>query len=97
MVDNNVENQQAVQKMANQIRVAFFLSLLTNLYDIYHFINTSGELRQGISIMFGVLGTALIWQLSKELRAGKNWLCITGLQRCSLVSRAGSLWMLHLN
>ena len=72
MVANNVNNQQAVQKMANQIRVAFFLSLLTNLYDIYHFINTSGEFRQGMSIAFGVLGTALIWQLGRELRAGKK-------------------------
>jgi hypothetical protein len=72
MVNNNVNNQQAVQKMANQIRVAFFLSLLTNLYDIYHFINTFGEFRQGMSITFGVLGTALIWQLGRELRAGKK-------------------------
>jgi hypothetical protein len=95
MVANNVENQQAVQKMANQIRVAFFLSLLTNLYDIYHFINTSGEFRQGMSIMFGVLGTGLIWQLG--FGQGKNWLCITGLDCCSLVPRAGSFWMPHLN
>ena len=72
MVDNNVKNQQAVQNMANQIRVAFFLSLLTNLYEIYHFINTSGEIRQAMSITFGVLGTALLWQLGRELRAGKK-------------------------
>ena len=72
MVDNNVNDQQAVQKMSNQIGVAFFLSLLTNLYDIYHFINTSGEFRQGMSITFGVLGTALIWQFGRELRAGKK-------------------------
>lgn len=58
--------------MANQIRVAFFLSLLTNLYDIYHFINASGELRQGMSITLGALGTGLIWLIGKELRAGKK-------------------------
>ncbi len=72
MVDHNAKNQQAVQKMANQIRVAFFLSLLTNLYDIYHFINASGELRQGMSITLGALGTGLIWLIGKELRAGKK-------------------------
>lgn len=72
MVDNDVKNQQAVQKMANGIRVAFFLSLLTSLYDIYHFINTSGGFRQGMSITFGVLGTGLMWQLGRELRAGKK-------------------------
>lgn len=72
MDDSNANNQQAVQKMANQIRIAFFLSLLTNLYDIYRFIDTSGELRQGMSILFGVLGTGLIWLIGRELRAGKK-------------------------
>jgi hypothetical protein len=72
MVDHNAKNQQAVQNMANRIRVAFFLSLLTNLYDIYHFINASGELRQGMSITLGALGTGLIWLIGKELRAGKK-------------------------
>ena len=72
MVDHNAKNQQAVQKMANGIKVAFFLSLLTDLYEIYHFVNNSGELRQGISIAFGVLGTGLIWQFGRELRAGKR-------------------------
>jgi hypothetical protein len=72
MDDKDVNNQQAVQNMANQIRVAFFLSLLTNLYDIYHFISTSGELRQGMSITLGILGTGLIWLIGRELRAGKK-------------------------
>ena len=72
MDDSNANNQQAVQKMANQIRIAFFLSLLTNLYDIYRFIDTSGELRQGMSVLFGVLGTGLVWLIGRELRAGKR-------------------------
>ncbi len=72
MIDNNVKNQKAVQKMANEIRVAFFLSLLTNLYDIYQFIDNSGEVRQGLSILLGVLGTGLIWHVGRELRAGRK-------------------------
>jgi hypothetical protein len=72
MIDNNVENQQAVQKMANQIRFAFFLCLLTSLFEVYHFLNSSGELRQGMSIALGLLGTGLIWQVGRELRAGKK-------------------------
>ena len=79
MVDHNAKNQQTIQKMANGIRVAFFLSLLTDLYDIYHFINTSGELRQGISITLGLLGTGLIWQFGRELRAGKKLALYTWL------------------
>jgi hypothetical protein len=72
MVDNNVANQQAVRKMANGIRLAFFLSLITNLYDIYRFITMSGELREGFSIAFGILGTILLWQLSSKLQQEKK-------------------------
>ena len=103
MVDNNVKNQRAVQKMAKEIRVAFILSLLTNLYDIYHFINTSGEFRQGMSIMFGVLGTGLIWQLGRELRAGKKlalyyWLglLLVGASRWIFVDAAFELSIISI-
>jgi hypothetical protein len=72
MDNTSVNNQQAVQKMANGIRVAFFLSLLTDLYAIYDFINASGELRHGMSILLGVLGTGFMWLMGRELRAGKK-------------------------
>jgi hypothetical protein len=103
MVDKDTKHQQAVQKMANQIRVAFFLSLLTNLYDIYGFINTSGELRQGMSILFGFLGTGLIWLLGRELRAGKKlalyyWLglLLVGTSRWVFVDAAFELNILSM-
>ena len=95
MVATNVKNQQAVQNMAGQIRAAFFLSLLTNLYELYDFFNTAGDLRQGVSIMLGVLGTGLLWFISKELRAGKKlalyyWLglLLAGASRWVLVNAA---------
>jgi hypothetical protein len=72
MIDNNATNQQAPRKMANGVRMAFFLSLITDVYDIYRFINGSGELRQGISIAVGILGTILIWQLSRQLWVEKK-------------------------
>jgi hypothetical protein len=72
MIDNHAPNQQAVRKMASGVRMAFFLSLITDLYDIYRFVDTSGELRQGISIAVGIFGTILIWQLSRQLQAEKK-------------------------
>jgi hypothetical protein len=72
MSNNNAINQQAFRKMANGIRLAFFLSLITNIFDIYDFISETGELREGMSIAFGILGTILLWQLSSTLRAEKK-------------------------
>ena len=95
MVATNVKNQQAVQNMAGQIRAAFFLSLLTNLYELYDFFNTAGDLRQGVSIMLGILGTGLLWFISKELRSGRKlalyyWLglLLAGASRWVLVNAA---------
>ena len=94
----NVKNQQAVQKMAGQIRAAFFLSLLTNLYEGYHFFNASGDFRQAVNILLGVLGTGLLWFLSQELRFGKRlalyyWLglLLVGASRWVLLN-AGFEW-----
>ena len=72
MVANTIVNQSAVQKMAQGIRLAFYLSLIINVYDIYRFIDKSGELREGISVAFGILGTMLLWQLSNKLQAEKK-------------------------
>lgn len=98
MVDNNVANHQAVRKMANGIRFAFFISLITNMYDIYRFITMSGELREGISIALGILGTMLLWQLSSKLQAEKKqtlyyWLALLfiGYIRYIFVDAAFSL------
>jgi hypothetical protein len=71
-MDNTATNQQAVRKMANGIRFAFFLSLITDIYDIYRFMTASGGLRQGISIAIGILGTVILWQLASTLRAEKK-------------------------
>lgn len=98
MVDNNVANHQAVRKMASGIRFAFFISLITNMYDIYRFITMSGELREGISIALGILGTMLLWQLSSKLQAEKKqtlyyWLALLfiGYIRYIFVDAAFSL------
>lgn len=98
MLNNNATNQQAVRKMANGIRLAFFLSLITDIYDIYRFITISGELREGISIALGILGTILLWQLSSTLQAEKKqaiyyWLALlfVGYIRYIFVDAALSL------
>ena len=103
MNNDNTTNQQAVRKMAQGIRFAFFLSLITNVYEIYRFINESGELREGISIAFGILGTILLWQLSSTLQTEKKqalyyWLALlfVGYIRYIFVDGAFSLSVISI-
>lgn len=84
MSDEKLQNQNAVQKMAGSMRTVFFLSLITNAYDVYRYASTPGDLRQGLSIALGIIGTALIWQLSRELQVGRKqalycWLAVAML------------------
>ena len=72
MTDKNAKNQQSVRKMADSMKIVFYLSLATNAYDIYRFISALGEIRQGIGIVLGIIGTILIWQFGKALRAEKK-------------------------
>ena len=58
--------------MADGVRLAVFLSLANNIYEIYRFMKEPGNIAQGTSIVFGIVGTFLIWQCSKELRAEKK-------------------------
>jgi hypothetical protein len=81
MIVKNAKNQQSVRKMADSMKTVFYLSLATNAYDIYRFISASGEIRQGIGIVLGIIGTILLWQFSKALQAEKKqalyyWLAV---------------------
>lgn len=58
--------------MADGVRVAVFLSLANNIYEIYHFMREPGDLARGLSIALGIVGTLLIWQCGRELRAEKK-------------------------
>ena len=88
MIDDNAKFRKAMQRMANSMRTVFYISLMINIYDIYRFFNTAGEVRKGVSISLGIIGTILIWQFGRELRAGKKealsyWLAavMTGMIR----------------
>ena len=72
MTDKNAKNQQSVRKMADSMKTVFYLSLATNAYDVYRFMSAPGEIRQGIGIVLGIIGTILIWQFGKALRAEKK-------------------------
>jgi hypothetical protein len=81
MTDKNAKNQESVRKMAASMRTVFYLSLATNAYDVYRFMRAPGEVRQGIGIALGIIGTILLWQFSKALRAEKKqalyyWLAV---------------------
>ena len=81
MTDKNAKNQESVRKMADNMKTVFYLSLATNVFEIYRFMSASREVRQGIGIALGIIGTILLWQLSKALKAEKKkalsyWLAV---------------------
>jgi hypothetical protein len=72
MIVKNAKNQESVRKMAGSMKTVFYLSLATNVFDIYRFMSSSGEIRQGIGIVLGTIGTILLWHLGKMLWAEKK-------------------------
>ena len=71
-MNKNSKDQVFMQKMKDGIKVAFFLSLANNIYEVYGFINEPSGFRRGISIALGIIATLLIWQFSRELQAQKR-------------------------
>jgi hypothetical protein len=72
MTDKNEKNREAVRKLADNMRIVFFLALVISAYDLYRFMNAPGEIRQGIGIALGISGTILVWLMYRELRAEKK-------------------------
>ena len=81
MADKNAKNQESIHKMADSMKIVFYLSLATNAVEVYRFMSSSGEIRQGIGIVLGIIGAILLWHLSKMLRAERKqalyyWLAV---------------------
>jgi hypothetical protein len=102
-MDKNSNNRALMQKTINGIKVAIFLSLATDVYEVYGFVNESGGLRKGISIALGILGTVLIWQFGRALRAEKKqalfyWLIAVavGMVRWIFIDATFSLTVLSI-
>jgi hypothetical protein len=72
MINNTAKNHGPVQKMASTIRTVVILSLAMDVYEISRFINQPEGVREGLGIALGILGTLLIWQFAKQLRAEKK-------------------------
>lgn len=70
MATNN--NQLQIQKTANGVKIAAFLSLATNLYQIYFYTQAPDGILGAVSLGLGVIGTILIWQLATMLKAEKK-------------------------
>jgi hypothetical protein len=83
------KNRALMQKMIDGIKIAVFLSLANNAYEVYKFVNEPDGFRRGISIALGILGTVLLYQFGRELREEKK----TGLilLACRSYSRYGTL------
>jgi len=103
MLDKNAISRESVHKMADGLRAVVFLSLAVTAIEIYGSSREPGEIRQGISIALGILGTILIWQFSRELRAEKKqalfyWLatCLLGYVRWVFVDATFDLNILSM-
>ena len=99
----NSNNRASMQKMIGGIKVAVFLSLATDVYEVYGFVNEPGGFRKGISIALGILGTVLIWQFGRSLRAEKKqalfyWLTtvVVGMVRWIFIDATFSLNVLSI-
>jgi hypothetical protein len=56
-MDKNSKNHTSMQKMIDGIKVAIFLSLANDVYEVYKFVSEPGGFRNGISAALGILGT----------------------------------------
>ncbi len=83
-MDKNSKTQASMQKMIDGIKLAVFLSLANNVYEVYKFVNEPSGFRNAISIAFGIIATRLIWQFSRALQAEKRhalyyWLVLVSI------------------
>lgn len=69
-MNSNTTKEEAVHKMAGIMRNVAFLSLVTNVFEVYGVIR--GEPNKALSMVLGISGTVLIWVLSKALQQGKK-------------------------
>ena len=102
-MDKNSKNYTSLQKVIDGIKVAIFLSLGNDVYEVYKFVSEPGGFRKGISIALGILGTILIWQFGRELRAEKKhalfyWLIavVAGMFRWIFIDATFSLNVLSI-
>lgn len=72
MTDKNVVNREPRQKTISGLRTIVFLSLITNLYELYGFFAEGASVRQFPGIVLGFVGTVLLWQLAKQIQTGKK-------------------------
>ena len=102
-MDKNSKKHVSMQKVINGIKVAVFLSLATDVYEVYGFVNEPGGFRKGISIALGILGTVLLWQFGRALHAEKKqalfyWLIVVavGMIRWIFIDATFSLNVLSM-
>ena len=102
-MDKNSKNHTSMQKMIDGIKVAIFLSLANDVYEVYKFVSEPDGFRKGISVALGILGTILIWQFWRELRAEKKhalfyWLIavVAGMFRWIFIDATFSLNVLSI-
>lgn len=102
-MNNNTTTLEQIQKMANGVKLAALLSLATNIYEMYGYLNEPTGFQNAISLVVGMIGTILIWLFGRELQAQKKqalfyWvgLLVMGMGRLLFSGAALSLNVLSI-
>jgi len=90
MNSNKEKELGSIHNMADGIKMAFYLSLAVTIYEVYKFLGRVMDTRQSINIVLGIVGTLLLWQLSRKLGETKKqavfyWLAVVLLGYTRLI------------
>ena len=72
MSDQIAQHRDTARKIGEGMRTVLYLCLATNAFDLYRFAGAPADLRHGLGAAMGILGTIMVWQAGKNLRAAKK-------------------------
>ncbi len=72
IIDNKDKAHEFVQKFAQSMKFAAYISIFEILWEAYNFYRIGYDVRRGFVIALGALGTLMLWQFAQDLQAEKK-------------------------
>jgi multidrug transporter EmrE-like cation transporter len=72
MTDAVEDTREQIRRFADMMKIAVFLMAASDVYEVFDFLSSQSDLRQGISIAMRIMGTIAFWLFSSDLRALKK-------------------------
>ena len=66
------DTREQIRRFADAMKIGVLLMAASDAYEVYDFLSSQGNLRQGISIAMRIMGTIAFWLFSTDLRALKK-------------------------